>query len=363
MRARSHVALHLAVLAAGALLGACGSGLYDATGVPKLAGGGGDTCRVGQIRCGPDSTCTAPSASACGAACTTCGDPGIPNGVAACIGSGDAGACGYECTNGFLKCAAGCCGTTALAAGDAFTCALLTNGEVACWGANEAGQVGDGTVTTPRPAPHLVALGGSATAIAAGASHACAAVGATVHCWGANDLGQAPATVSLPSAAVALAAGAKHTCALLDTGDVRCWGSNAVGQLGPAQPVVAGATAIAAGRDHACALVAGGAVRCWGSNLAGQLGAIPSGGISTPIPSGVEQLAAGSDQTCAGKLSTGTNPDDALRCWGDSVGAPWGLAPVQATPKIPMKDANTETVRYDVTLVAAGGHHVCVRKK
>ena len=54
---------------------------------------------------------------------------------------------------------------TAIAAGDTSACALLATGEVACWGGNDGGQLGDGTLvdrstpvivaglTTPRPLP------------------------------------------------------------------------------------------------------------------------------------------------------------------------------------------------------------------
>ncbi len=358
-------------------MGACGGGLYDATGVPRI-GGGGDVCGLDQVSCG--GQCAAQGPSVCGVACEDCTATGTPpsNGVRDCLRDGGApGTCGYVCTGGFLKCAAGCCGTTALAAGDRFTCARLDDGEIACWGANDFGQVGDGSTSAATPAPHLVPLGASASAVGAGASHACAVVqGGAVRCWGSNEAGQvtgtpsalpvlSPAAAPVTSNAVAVAAGASHTCALLGTGAVVCWGSNTAGQLGPGpgQPIASGATEIAVGRQHACAVVAGG-VRCWGSNSSGQLGASPTGGIAIPIASGIQHLGAGADQTCAATGTSGvTTPDDALRCWGDSVGPGWMLASPQTTPAVPMKDATTPTVRYDVTVVVAGAHHVCVMKK
>ncbi|MBK6534769.1 MAG: hypothetical protein IPF99_36100 [Deltaproteobacteria bacterium] len=56
----------------------------------------------------------------------------------------------------------------------------------------------------------------------------------TVQCWGANDLGQlgdgstttrlSPVMVMGLSNAVEIAAGYNHTCARLMDGSVRCWG-------------------------------------------------------------------------------------------------------------------------------------------
>lgn len=385
MRAPSILRLRGGALLAGLvtllLLAACGEGLYDASGVPALEGGGGLTCSdAGQVICG--GVCTVEDATHCGSACEDCtATVSVPTGGrAACVREGAAAACGFECSGGLLRCASGCCRTEALAAGERHTCALLGEShEVSCWGRNDAGQVGDGT-TAPRLAPRRVALGAPAIAVAAGGAHSCAVLAdGAVRCWGANGSGQvtgassaaavaSPAGTPVTSGAVAVAAGATHTCALLATGAVRCWGENGAGQLGPGpgQPVAAGAgsvTALVAGRDHTCALV-DGAVRCWGSNASGQLGAAPAGGVAVPLAAGIRHLAAGGDQTCAATgTSTGEALDDSLRCWGDSLGPGWLLASPQPTPAIPRKDAGQATVRFEVGLLAAGGRHVCLRKK
>jgi alpha-tubulin suppressor-like RCC1 family protein len=80
----------------------------------------------------------------------------------------------------------------AVAVGTRHTCALMTTSGVRCWGSNEYGQLGDGTLTSRRTPP----------------------------------------TIDVLSGVQAIAAGDYHTCALMTTGGVRCWGINSAGELG-----------------------------------------------------------------------------------------------------------------------------------
>ena len=192
--------------------------------------------------------------------------------------------------------------------GLAHSCALDRDGLVWCWGANGAGQLGDGT-SDVRSVPQPVrGLPGPARALALGDRHTCAIVeGSGVWCWGLNDTGQlgvAPSCagmecdrervavlVGLPDA-IGITAGSRHTCALDGEGAVWCWGSNDVGQLGlgaiggarptPSAVGLEGAEAITAGQNHTCALVEGEA-RCWGRNAQGQLGDGAGSDSGTPV--------------------------------------------------------------------------------
>jgi hypothetical protein len=71
---------------------------------------------------------------------------------------------------------------------------VTTDGAVLCWGPNQAGQLGDGTIyppTPPRWTPGPVTgLSSGFVAVAVGAGHSCA-VGADggVRCWGDNSQG------------------------------------------------------------------------------------------------------------------------------------------------------------------------------
>ncbi|MFZ3321983.1 MAG: hypothetical protein WA190_06390 [Usitatibacter sp.] len=218
-----------------------------------------------------------------------------------------------------------------------FTCALKSTGQALCWGNNQNGQLGNGTVLPSTiPAP-VTGLTSGVTAIATGGYHACAlTVSSGALCWGFNFYGQlgigstgnywTPVPVTgLPSGLKAITAGSYHTCALSNAGAVLCWGQNVYGQLGngtttassvpvPVSGLSAGVVAIAAGHFHTCALTSSGNVVCWGLNGNGQLGNGTTTNSAVPVSvaqlSGATQLAAGGYHNCAIAGS------GAVRCWG-----------------------------------------------
>jgi Regulator of chromosome condensation (RCC1) repeat len=82
-------------------------------------------------------------------------------------------------------------GAERLAAGEGQACAVLAGGTVQCWGANEEGELGLGTrTTTELPQPAVKGLS-AVRDVCIGSAHACALTeGGAVHCWGANTAGQ-----------------------------------------------------------------------------------------------------------------------------------------------------------------------------
>lgn len=197
----------------------------------------------------------------------------------------------------------------AIAAGSAHTCAVASNGTAWCWGSNDHGQLGDGT-TLERHRPVQVTRGSGGylsgiVAISAGANDTCAVTGGgAAWCWGANDRGQlgdgstidrhAPVRVTRSAGvnlagvtAISTAAWAGHTCAATSDGAAWCWGSNGHGELGDGTIIdrhravhatragganLAGVTMISAGGLHTCARTVSGAAWCWGDNYDGELG-------------------------------------------------------------------------------------------
>jgi alpha-tubulin suppressor-like RCC1 family protein len=228
----------------------------------------------------------------------------------------------------------GSAAVTQVAAGITHSCALLADGTAKCWGANDSGQLGDGS-TLSRPIPSKVLGLTDATQISASSSTTCALLSnGTVKCWGNNYTGQVgdgttqdklvPTAVTGVSGAIQIAAGSNHTCALLADGAAKCWGYNAWGQLGdgsiwnksvPTSVLgLAGAIQIAAGESHTCALLADGTAKCWGSGGNGELGNGTTGTKLVPTPvtglTGIAQISAGTGHTCA-VITGGT-----AKCWG-----------------------------------------------
>ena len=284
----------------------------------------------------------------------------LGNGTVSCWGRNTSGQLGNGTTKGQLKAGAvsNLTNAIAVAGGGAHTCALLADGSVKCWGDNAAGQLGLGT-TAPQLSPGAaVALAGPAVAIAAGGSHTCALLSdGTAQCWGLNDAGQlgdgtleqrtVPTPVSGLAGGVAIESGARFTCARLATGIVSCWGRNAAGQLGDGTNIdrltpiatvgLTDAVAVAGGNAHSCALQANDAARCWGDNGLGQLGngttsaatvpQVVGGGAGTISARG---LAAGnfSSHTCARRA------DGTLACWGNNASGQLGfVGPNQLQPR------------------------------
>jgi len=89
----------------------------------------------------------------------------------------------------------GVSGATAVGAGGAHSCAVVSGGTVVCWGNNIAGQLGNGSTANldGGVGNGLVTVSGiaNAKAVVAGGCHTCALLtDGNVQCWGDNSYGQ-----------------------------------------------------------------------------------------------------------------------------------------------------------------------------
>jgi uncharacterized protein (TIGR02145 family) len=231
---------------------------------------------------------------------------------------------------------------TDLSTGGNHSCVLLPSGKIKCWGYNDAGQLGNGTITQQN-APVFVSGIHNAVQVYAGYNNTTCAVLSTgeVKCWGNNQYGQlgngnttnssTPVSVSGITNAIQISTCYNHSCAVLSTGEVKCWGYNNIGQLGignttnSSAPVpvsgITTATEVSVGAEQTCALLTDGTVKCWGAGYDGRLGQGSASNSSSPVTvSGISNAVnvKTNHHTCAA-LADGT-----AKCWGYNAYAQLG---------------------------------------
>jgi alpha-tubulin suppressor-like RCC1 family protein len=271
-----------------------------------------------------------------------------------------------------------------VATGTYRTCVLRSSGEAACWGAPFvrssplAGFHEDAesrrSLAAARPVLGLT----DGARLFLSSTHACAITrGRRVACWGANESGQLgpdggagrenAATVSGLERVVDLALGDSHTCAMIEGGEIRCWGSNESGQLGTGStapfvatptrvPLEAPAATVAAGAAHSCASDARGRLFCWGAGDAGQIGAPvadavrrPREFVGLPRSAGLASIHAGGRGSCARML------DGSVHCWG----ARWVGDPHRGSPYDPDPTPSDPGLSSASVALVMGGERAC----
>ena len=221
----------------------------------------------------------------------------------------------------------------------AFACALRGDGSVVCWGKNDDGELGIGTLAgrhsifpfppmNDEPIAPVVGLT-DAVELHATRAFACARRrDATVWCWGDNASGQLgdgtkvhrPAPVQAVGVhdVASFALAGDRVLALRADGTLMAWGS---GVATPAAvPGLRDAVEIGASSTHSCARRKDGSLWCWGTNADGELGDGTQEDRATPTPvhglSGVVGMRVGLERTCA------WHGDGKVACWGeDTAGA------------------------------------------
>lgn len=211
----------------------------------------------------------------------------------------------------------------------------------------------------------------------------CAVSSGEVKCWGYNGGGalgngttahsSTPVTVQGLTDVAEVTTGFYHACARTNSGEAYCWGANSRGQLGDGTssssdvPVIvsglsSGVVQISAGSEFTCALLADGTAKCWGFNNRNQLGTGSNSYPSySPVPisvvglSDIIQLSAGTNHACA-LLGDGT-----VKCWGHNYFNQLGIG--GATTTLPFGSASPVTALaaagLDVTQLSAGSGGTC----
>ena len=288
-----------------------------------------------------------------------------------------------------------------VSAGSNYTCAVGTDGKGYCWGANDGGQLGNGTTTPSNIATSVsasgVLAGKTIQSISAGSSHTCAIASDNLaYCWGNNSNGQLgnetttssniPVAVSTSGVLAgktikAITTGGNHSCAIASDNLVYCWGSNSDGQLGygstldRSSPVAVTTSGALSGKtilkmsvayNTSCAIASDNLAYCWGSNSNGQIGdgsftmrpnavaVTTTGDISGKT---IKSIDVGGGHTCA------VASDSHAYCWGNNIVGQLGngLSGVNGTRSVPVAVITSGVLAgQTITDISAGGTHSCV---
>lgn len=207
---------------------------------------------------------------------------------------------------------------TEVAAGAGHSCALKSDGTVACFGGNA-----NGAATPPA---------GTFKQISAGTHYTCGVrTDSTLACWG---------VIAMPPAGAftEVAAGAYHACAIQVGGGITCWGSDTAGSTNPPSGIF---TQVTSGDGHSCAVAEGGTLACWGKNYAAGSTFPGVGGQASPPEGTFSQVSAGYEYTC------GVRTDGSVACWGVSWYGSRGIPPVGSFVQVAVGGSYSCGIRLD----------------
>ena len=232
-------------------------------------------------------------------------------------------------------------------AGEKHNLAIRENGSLWAWGANDHGQLGDGTTNTTATPKQISS--GPWVAVAAGLDFSLAIKSdGTLWAWGDDSQGQigdgGTANVLTPKQVpgnnwLAVSAGGLHVLALKKDGHVYSWGYNAEAELGlghtttpirtPTQVCPTSSSAypceqavfvsVSGGSNHSLALDMNGAIWGWGSNANSQLTSVVGGMALRPtLISSVSGSGERWSQVEAGFLHSVGLSSGLVFTWGDN---------------------------------------------
>ncbi len=240
-------------------------------------------------------------------------------------------------------------GVTSIAVDYNHACAVQ-NGRVKCWGANETGELGNGTLTNSED-PVLVNNLLDFQEVTLGKTLSCAVGKNTFWCWGSFGSLEVPQTSPTKildlSEQILYAEAGTPTCVSTESEKIYCFDGRGA-EVGSAswgdavsctEPILTrsveeseefkeylppgkdfkdlkSVSKIATGANHSCAIIEGGSIRCWGRGDRGQLGNGTREHSRTPVRvSGLTNATAislGGEHSCA-------IVEGSVKCWGNNA--------------------------------------------
>ncbi|HEX9086501.1 MAG TPA: chromosome condensation regulator RCC1 [Arthrobacter sp.] len=220
------------------------------------------------------------------------------------------------------------------------SCAIDADKAAWCWGANNHGQLGDGT-TTNRPAPTKVQGSAKFISLAGTGNTFCGvADDGKAWCWGSNSTGQlgtgnaavgtdssVPVNPSGAHTFTAIYPGPTTTCGIGTDKVTLCWGANPGNgtAAASADPVAVSGThdftALTMDASTACGLESGGKIFCWSVTATGRTGVDPAPAPGTPVEvaggrSYTSVQTANDSRTDVASIICAVDTGTQAWCWG-----------------------------------------------
>ncbi|MGC4041844.1 MAG: T9SS type A sorting domain-containing protein [Flavobacterium sp.] len=191
-----------------------------------------------------------------------------------------------------------------VALGNTFSAAVKIDGSLWCWGRNDQGQLGGGTMYSTYNTPIRIGTDNNWKSVACGNYFTVAIkTDGTLWTWGVNSSGSlgsgttnsiyAPAQIGTDTNWKMASAKTDYALAIKTNGTLWGWGENTLGQLGDGTnvdklaPTQIGTLTnwayISAGGNHSLGITSDGRLRSWGANYYSQLGTGGTAASNVPV--------------------------------------------------------------------------------
>jgi len=247
-----------------------------------------------------------------------------------------------------------------VSAGNRFSLAVTTNGQLWAWGHNHSGQTGlnlPGIHSVLTPTRVGTASNWASVSASCGAHSLAVTTDGQLWAWGLGNSGQTglniegggtvtlvPTRVGTATNWASVSAGSFHSLAVTADGQLWSWGANTNGETGlniqgntvvPTRVGVASNWAsVSAGSWHSLAVTVDGQLWAWGSNDNGKTGLNIEGG-NTLIPTRVGTASNWVSVSAGSWHSIAVITDDQIWAWGSNAFGRTGMSTVAGNTLVP----------------------------